>query len=234
MNQVILDSELPETLRDEIIARGRKRSIRRGQVVIDAGANDREVYLLIEGSVEVSLVSARGQNMIIRQIGIGALFGEFAALDGRPRSAAAIAREDSRLIEISGDAFLDILRETPGAGLWLARQLAEEVRRLTQRHFEMSTMAVTARIQCELLHLANTAGIRDDSVLLDPAPTHAAIAARIGSHREAVTREFGNLSKLGIIAQNKRELMIMSVSRLVSEIQRASGEDFSSEEWMVS
>ncbi|WP_052216192.1 Crp/Fnr family transcriptional regulator [Sphingomonas sp. ERG5] len=226
-SDMIADTALPDELRAVMIERGRALSARRGRIIIDTGATDRDAYLVIDGLVEVSMISARGREMIIREIGAGSLFGEFAALDGRPRSATVIARQDSRLVQVKGDDFLDILRLIPGAGLWLAHQFANEIRRLTERHFEMSTMAATARIQCELLRLANAAGIHDDRALLEPAPTHSVIASRVGSHREAVTREFGGLARLGIIAQQGRALSVLSVARLVEEIRRASGEDFS-------
>jgi CRP-like cAMP-binding protein len=225
--ETVPQSPLPDILRHEIVARGRRRILRRGDVIIESGGTDRDVYYILEGRMEVTLLSARGQNVIIRDIGPGGLFGEFAALSGRPRSASVSASQDSKIVEITDEIFLQIVAETAGAGLWLARQFAEEVRRLTQRHFEMSTMAVTARIQCELLHLASKAGIRGDCAQLDPAPTHASIAARIGSHREAVTKEFGQLARLGIITQDKRSLTIRSISGLIGQIQHASGEDMS-------
>ncbi|MFO1158980.1 MAG: helix-turn-helix domain-containing protein [Reyranellaceae bacterium] len=46
------------------------------------------------------------------------------------------------------------------------------------------------RVRRELLRLAATGTRFGNSVVIRPAPTHYDIAARIGSHREAVTREF--------------------------------------------
>ena len=47
-----------------------------------------------------------------------------------------------------------------------------------------------------------------------PAPTHAELANRIGTHREAVTRELGVLSERGIIRYGRRSLMILDLARL--------------------
>jgi DNA-binding transcriptional regulator YhcF (GntR family) len=45
-------------------------------------------------------------------------------------------------------------------------------------------------------------------------PTHAEFAARIGTHREAVTREFGTLKDEGVVAQSGRTLIVHSVRKL--------------------
>ncbi len=42
----------------------------------------------------------------------------------------------------------------------------------------------------------------------------AELANRIGSHREAVTREMGALSKAGIISYGRRVLVIVDLARL--------------------
>ena len=52
------------------------------------------------------------------------------------------------------------------------------------------------------------------SVVIRPAPTHYEIAARIGSHREAVTREFNRLEADGIVEVRRRQLRIVDIKRL--------------------
>jgi predicted transcriptional regulator len=45
-------------------------------------------------------------------------------------------------------------------------------------------------------------------------PTHKEIASRVNTHREAVTRELNELSRLGIIKQNQRVLTVLDLSKL--------------------
>jgi CRP-like cAMP-binding protein len=51
-------------------------------------------------------------------------------------------------------------------------------------------------------------------------PTHADLAARIGTHREAVTRELNLLAGEGILRQSGRKVEILSVRRLQSLYDR--------------
>ena len=60
--------------------------------------------------------------------------------------------------------------------------------------------------------------------LIAPAPTHAHLASRIGTHREAVTREMQYLQKQGIVRQQGRAMTIADVARLAEIVRAASGD----------
>jgi len=59
-----------------------------------------------------------------------------------------------------------------------------------------------------------TAGPRGQNCKHCSSTTHAEIASRTSTHREAVTRELNRLAKLGIIEQRNRMLFVKDVSRL--------------------
>ena len=205
---------LPPALNDALRARGRQMPVRRGQIVIASDTQSTDVYLIVSGRVQISLLSSHGRETILRDMGPGRLFGELAAIDDQPRSANVVALDDSVLAVLSAPDFRDFLSNVPEAGFWMAQQLAGRVRNLTEKVFEMATMPVSHRLQSELTRLAIDAGIDDDRSIIAQVPTHADLAARIGTHREAVTRELGLLSNEGIVTQAGRKLTINSVSRL--------------------
>lgn len=209
-----LEVTLPPALNDALRARGRQMPVRRGQIVIASDTQSTDVYLIVSGRVQISLLSSHGRETILRDMGPGRLFGELAAIDDQPRSANVVALDDSVLAVLSAPDFRDFLSNVPEAGFWMAQQLAGRVRNLTEKVFEMATMPVSHRLQSELTRLAIDAGIDDDRSIIAQVPTHADLAARIGTHREAVTRELGLLSNEGIVTQAGRKLTINSVSRL--------------------
>jgi hypothetical protein len=103
--------------------------------------------------------------------------------------------------------------------LAVMKHLTGQVRSLTDRVFEFSTLAVRNRVQTELLRLAGEGAVGNEAVL-SPAPTHAEIASRISTHREAVTRELGWLEEKGFIAKEGRVLRVKNLAglrRLVEE-----------------
>ncbi len=209
-----MEAVLPRALHDALLARARIMHVRRGQIVIADDTRSTDVYFIVSGSVQVSLLSLHGHETVLRDMGTGKLFGELAAIDGQPRSATIVATQDSVLARLSRPEFEDFLSNVPNAGLWMAQQLAARVRSLTQKAFELATMPVSHRLQSELIRLAESSGIDDDRSVIVPMPTHANLAARVGTHREAVTRELGMLAIEGIIDQKGRKLTVNSVSEL--------------------
>ena len=98
-----------------------------------------------------------------------------------------------------------------------------QIRALTERVFEFSTLAVRNRIQAELLRLTDFEVDADGAASLSPAPTHAEIASRVSTHREAVTRELQRLAQLGLIERKGRSLRITDVARLELMVQEVIG-----------
>jgi CRP-like cAMP-binding protein len=169
------------------------------------------------------MVSLNGREVILSDLVEGDFFGELAAIDERPRSATVVAQSECVLASIPGDAFRAAVTELPAGALWLQRRLTSQIRGLTEKVFELNALRVRSRLHCELLRMCQRAP--GPAVTIDPAPTHAELAARIGTHREAVTREISQLADAGLVGQQNRRLEIRDVPALVRLVQAATGID---------
>lgn len=183
-----------------------------------------EVFFMMAGSARVTIRSVDGKAVSFRELGPNATFGEYAAIDGGPRSASVEARTSCLIASMPAAAFLDLLETEPKLAKLLLKYFVMEIRELTTRVYEFSTLAVRYRIQAELLRLANLSAQQGKTVNIVPAPTHAEIASRTSTHREAVTRELNRLSKLGIIEQRNRVLLVRDIDRLSALVHDAVGE----------
>jgi CRP/FNR family cyclic AMP-dependent transcriptional regulator len=214
--QTFLDALCPED-RGALLARARTIKARKGQMILSTGESSREVFIVQEGRLQVLLYAANGREISLRDLAAGQLFGELAAIDGEARSASIVAGTDARLLAIRDDVFRSVVTRSPKAAEWMLRRLTAQVRNLTNRVFEMSALHVQARLHCELLRLARTCGSAD--ALVDPAPTHAELASRIGTHREAVTRELSALARQKIVRSSRRRLEFLDIGRLEDELR---------------
>ena len=183
-----------------------------------------DVFFLVQGKAQVTLYSLNGKVVSYRELGPGETFGEYPAIDEGPRSASVEAQTNCLVASMSSSTFLDVLRSQPTVMQTLLRQLVETIRRLTTRIYEFSTLAVNNRIHAELLRLASLGTPDGNSAYIRPAPTHAEIASRISTHREAVTRELNRLSKIGIIDRQGHDLIINDMERLAQIVHEATGE----------
>ena len=195
-----------------------------GNLIIGQHDESRDVLFLISGLARVNVYSASGKQVSFRDIRPGAIVGELSAIDSKPRSADVEAIKDCVFFIMPIGVFRAAMADHPSFAESLLVHLVTQVRSLTERVFEFSTLAVRGRVRTELLRLARQRPAGDaDTVVLSPAPKHAEIAHRISTHREAVTRELSRLEELGVIAREGRSLRIRDLAAL-----KELSEDFQS------
>jgi CRP/FNR family cyclic AMP-dependent transcriptional regulator len=200
-----------------------RRYVSRETIIDHLGESD-DVCFLLSGDARVTIRSVEGKAVSFRELSRGATFGEYAAIDGRPRSASVEARTSCLVASVSGSNFREIVLSEPIVAESLLKHLVTEIRELTTRVYEFSTLAVRYRIQAEVLRLAGLSARHGKTANIIPAPTHAEIASRTSTHREAVTRELNRLAKLGILEQRNRELWIRDRDRLAALVHDLVGE----------
>jgi CRP-like cAMP-binding protein len=82
-----------------------------------------------------------------------------AAIDRRSRSADVVALSETLLASVSASDFLHLVTDQASAADAQLKHLADWVRDLTDRLFELSTLGVQNRVDAELLRLAKNAGV---------------------------------------------------------------------------
>ncbi len=208
----------------EIAGQCRWQRFMTGQEIISHHDQSLDVYFLVEGKARIIIYSFSGRPVIFRDARPGEVFGEFAAIDQLPRSATVEARSDCLTAAIKPEAFMDALMTHPELAANTMRWLVKQARALTGRVLEFSTLAVRNRLHAELLRLAQE-DIRDDgSAVIMPLPTHADLASRISTHREAVTREMSRLSRSGLIDRQGDALVIRELQELSQLVEEVLGE----------
>jgi len=190
------------------------RDYAEGEVVISHLDDSRDVFFVLQGRVRATLYSQHGSEVGYREIGPGDVVGELAAIDGAPRSATVEALEPTQLGHMSAEAFLELIEVSTGLNTILLEHLTAQIRRLTERVFEFSTLRVRDRLIRELLRQAGGGGARKGRAEIRPAPTQADLAARISSHREVVSREMSVLAKAGLVEKRGGALIISSLDEL--------------------
>ncbi len=194
------------------------RDYAHGETVISHLEEGRDVFFVLEGRLRATLYSRNGHEVDYRDVGPGDMVGELAAIDGAPRSATVEALEPARLGLLSAEAFLELVKTCPGLNAILLEHLSAQIRRLTERVFEFSTLLVRDRLIRELLRLAEAAGGPEDRAEIRPAPTHFELAHRISSHREVVSREMSALARAGLVVKRGGALIVSDLDRLRSLI----------------
>jgi CRP/FNR family transcriptional regulator, cyclic AMP receptor protein len=191
-----------------------------GRQIVRRDAKDRDVHLLVDGRIRSTAYASSGRQVTFRDLEAGDLFGELAAIDGRMRSADVIALDDVLIATLPAQAFRDLLRDEPVVAERLIARLVGEVRRLSDHVIDLSTASVGQRLAAELLRLAIRAGVESGAARIAPMPTHAELAAQLGTYREQVTRELSALTRSGVVGKDGRAIVVPDVRRLQAIARR--------------
>lgn len=186
--------------------------------------DSQDVFFVISGEVRAVIYSMSGKEVTFRDLGPGQMFGEFAAIDGQPRSATVVAQSDSVVASMSPAVFRELLHDHAEVTVVVLQRLVSLARSLSERIVEFSTLAVKNRIHAELLRLARSHMADENTAVIKPAPTHVDIASRVSTHREAVTRELSALQRANMIERRGGGLVIKDVSALTRLVEEVIGE----------
>ncbi len=194
-----------------------------GKQILLANEPTADVYFILGGKVRVLLYSAvEGKPVLLASLGPLDMFGEVSAIDGKARAATVEAEEDCDLAILPRDQFQRLLAAHPAFASAVMRRLSGHLRRLTERVYEFSTLSVQARVHAELLRLAVPAG--DGEALISPAPLLVDLAARVSTHREAVSRVISGLQEKGILRREGSVIRILELNWLQRLLSEEKGE----------
>ena len=193
------------------------------QEVVGLNEPSSTIYFVITGSVRANVYTATGKQISFRDIDAGQFFGELAAIDGQSRSASIVAMEQSLIASMPADAFRGALEKYGAAATAMLVHMAGQIRALSARVVEFSSMAVSNRLQAELLRLVRQKAPEGNEVTISDPPTHAEIASRVATHREAVTREMNYLDREGIIERHTGRLVVRDIERLATMVEKVRG-----------
>lgn len=206
---------LDESARASLEQRARWVRYTANDTIIDRETESRDVYFVVEGRVRVVNFSISGREITFDEMESGGVFGELAALDGMPRSAAVVALNDTLVASISPDTFVNLLRDHPDLAIGVMQELAKIVRASTERIMDLSTLGAHNRVHSEILREARAHADDDaNTARISPIPVHADIAARVSTTRETVARVLSDLTKQGLVKREKDALAILDLERL--------------------
>lgn len=97
-------------------------------VIFEEGSTGRELFVVLEGEVEIAKVDGARKTSIIK-LGKGEFFGEMAVIDGSARSATAIASApNTKVMRINHARFVYLVSQQPAFALMVMDALSKRLR----------------------------------------------------------------------------------------------------------
>ena len=136
------------------------------------------------------------------------------------RARPGFAQFDTLVARMSAAVFRETIHRYPDVCDNVLATIALTVRTLANRAYEHAHLQVRERLCAELLRLSRTSAA--GRLVVSPPPTHAELAARISTHREAVTRALKALERDGAIARTRSAIALIDPEHLRRIIAKAN------------
>jgi CRP/FNR family cyclic AMP-dependent transcriptional regulator len=219
LKQVPLFAGLEDEDIRELMSIAKRRTFRSGEVIFHREDPGQVLYVIKEGKVKISLISPDGQEISLVVFGKGECFGEFAILDGLPRSADAIAMEKVECYTLQRSDFHKAIMKNPKIAIQVMEVLSKRLRSTDQMVEDLIFLDVYGRVAKKLLELANTHGTKvENGIRIDVRLTQQELASMVGSSRESVNKVMGYFTDKNFISTDKHKITLHRIADLKRRI----------------
>ena len=199
---------------EQLVSYARTRRVAAGTTLFSKGDPGTELFAVSAGTVKISVPAPDGREAMFNLLHPGEIFGEIALLDGRPRTADAMAMTDCELTVIERRDFLAFVHSEPNVALQLIALLCERLRIASEHYEELVFLDLPTRLARILLQLAdqNEAGAEEPKLKI----TQREISQMLGSTRESVNKQLRAWSKRGVIALERGGIVVYRLATLAA------------------
>jgi CRP/FNR family transcriptional regulator, cyclic AMP receptor protein len=188
------------------------RRLPAGQTLFVKGDPGDALYGVRRGQIRIETGTSAGERLTIEVFGAGDLFGEIAVLDGRPRSADAIAQEDAELFVLPRADFLKTLEGDVRLAIRIIELLCARLRSTNDRTEEMMFLPLSVRLARRLDTLVQDFGA-------EVQITQDELAGLVGVTRESVNRQLQEWRASGIVTLSRGRILV-DPERLAAEARK--------------
>ena len=180
-------SDLAPDALDQLCRYAQPTSLKRGATLFAKGDPGHSLYAVISGTVKISVSSPDGRNAILNLIGAGEVFGEMSVLDGRVRSADAIANTNCEILVIDRRDFLPFVHSQPALAMKFIELLCGRLRWTSDQVEQIILQDLPGRLASALLGLTEKRKLENASRTI--AITQQEISEMVGMTRESINKQ---------------------------------------------
>ena len=218
LKYIPLFSELSDDDLREILKLAMRQVYKKDNMVLIEEEIGSTMFIILDGRVKISRISDDGREVILSILSEGDFFGEMSILDGQNRSANVVTLDDSKIMIIRREDFLQMLHDYPQIAINLLKELAGRLRRSDAQIKSLSLQNATGKVASTLLRIADDSGkIHLGQVEIPRLPPQQDLANMAGTSRETISRVLKALTKQGYLKKEGSRLIIKDYESFRSE-----------------
>jgi CRP/FNR family cyclic AMP-dependent transcriptional regulator len=212
-----LFGDLPDDAIESLALSMTERQVAPNEVIFLQTEEGSSLFGILVGEVRILIGDIDGREQVLRVLGPGEIFGEIAALDGRRRSATAIAVTRCRLVLLGRSGLLALISSQPHAAIGLIENFCERMRYLTTQVEGLSFHTSSERLASAVL------GLRKDNTSMSVNVTQTELGHLTGVTREWVNKRLRAWQTAGLVELEPGRVRITDIGGLIKLLPNRTG-----------
>ena len=210
---------------DAILAEARSTRYPKNSAVFEEGEDAHSFFVLLHGHVRASKTTPAGQQVVVRYVVPGEIFGVAPAIGLTKYPATATAVDDSVALAWPSVAWPRLVAQHPALATNTLQTVGSRLQETHTRVVEMSTQQVERRVAHALLRLARQAGRKvERGVEIDFPISRQDIAEMTGTTLHTVSRTLSAWESQGLIESGRQRVVLRDPHRLFTLAEQDSSE----------
>lgn len=211
---------------DSILTGARSSRFARDATIFETGADAHSFYVLLDGHIRVVQVTAVGQQVIVRYISAGEIFGMACALGWTTYPANAIAAVDCVVLAWPSSLWGEIASRFPSFAANTFKTVGVRLQETHMRVAEISTEQVEQRVAHALLRLVHQTGRKTaEGVRIDFPLSRQDIAEMTGTALHTISRLLSAWEQKGLVKSGRQQVTIVAPHRLMVLAEGQAAQD---------
>lgn len=198
---------LDEAVMAEMVRFAVVRRFGDGELVFRQGDAGSALFGVLSGRVRIFAPGPDAGEITLNLLDPGEVFGEIAALDGRPRTASAVAMEPTALLQLRRDALLGAVQRHPQFAEAVIHLLCDRLRWTSDIIEDAAFLPLPARLAKRLLALARLHGDAEGRLRLRLSQRE--LATLVGASRESVNKLLSQWREMGLVELQRQRLLLL-------------------------
>lgn len=200
---------------DRLLAHATARRVPQGDAVFEQGQQAASFFLLLHGRLKVTQVTQDGQQIIVRVVHPGDLFGFAKALQRSDYPGTARAATESVILGWPTNLWPSFVEQNPRLAVSAMQTIGQRLEEAHTRIREMSTEEVERRVAHAVLRLSRQAGRKEeDGIRIDFPISRQDIAEMTGTTLHTVSRILSAWEARGLVEGGRQKLLVRDMNGL--------------------
>lgn len=209
---------------EALLGHATSRRVPVGEAVFEQGAAATHFYLLLHGRLKVTQVTEDGQQIIVRVVHPGDLFGFAKALQRTDYPGTAMAVAESIALCWPTELWPQFVDRNPRLAVTAMQTIGQRLEEAHARIREMSTQEVEQRVAHAVLRLVKHAGRKEgDAVRVDFPISRQDIAEMTGTTLHTVSRIMSAWEAKGLVEGGRQKLLVKDAEGLLALAESTKG-----------